>query len=371
MKGPTTLMDVALASRQNGHAGADQCRCPLCLTVLPPDKYAAIIGSQKAHDDEVRRKAEEQFASKEAVIRREMAAKAAADAAAKIERVEKARKAAERAVKVAKATFEATLKERLETEAEAAAKARVEAVNAVTGKFFGENLRLQERVLELQRMLEKKTANELGDAGEADTYSLLVAEFGGEGADELTRTAKGANGADIEHRVFSHGECVGSLLVEVKNVRRWSNAWVPKLRQDMIHYGAGHGVIVTATFPADEHQLAIRDGIVITSPARAIAVIHILRRAIIQFHTLKLSNADRDEKTARLYELLISDRAGERWRRISSATTDLVEIETADAAHQLRTRDKRLTKVRTIIAVHDEFVGDIDAILRGEAGDVL
>jgi hypothetical protein len=356
-------------ARPNGHAFLDECRCPVCSSVISAEALASILGEQAAHDVEIRRQAETQFASREAAIRREATATANAANAGKLAEATEARKAAEQAVKDAKATFDAALRERLETAAEAAAKARVEAVNAVTERFFGENLRLQERVLELQRMLEKKTANELGDAGEVDLFDLLIAEFP---ADQISRVGKGVNGPDIVHRVFSGGIFTGrSIVYDSKNHKNWMSKWLPKLRRDQTEYGADHAVLVSTVFPSGRSQLMVENGVIVCSPARAAAIAHMLRRAILQTHALGLSNVARDEKTAQLYDLLTSDRAAERWERMSAATTELVEIETSDAAHQQRVRDKRLSKVRAIVAVHDEFVGDIDCIVRGEPEDIL
>jgi hypothetical protein len=356
-------------SRHNGVAHTGDCHCPTCGSVVSPDVYASIMGEQAARDAEIRQQAEMQFASREASIRKEATATANAANAGKLAEATEARKVAEQAAKDAKATFDTALRERLETAAETAAKARVEAVNAVTEKFFGENLRLQERVLELQRMLEKKTANELGDAGEVDLFDLLLAEFP---ADQIARVGKGINGPDIVHRVFSGGVFTGrSIVYDSKNHKNWMSKWLPKLRRDQTEYGADHAVLVSTVFPAGKSQLLVENGVVVCSPARAAAIAHMLRRAILQTHALGLSNADRDEKTALLYDLLTSDRATERWERMSSATTELVELETSDAAHQQRVRDKRLAKVRAIVAVHDEFTGDIDAIVRGEPEDLL
>lgn len=357
------------SARTNGVAHTGDCHCPTCGSAISPATYAAIMGEQAAHDAEIRRQAEAQFASREAAIRKEAQATATAALAPKLAEAVEARKLAEQAMKDAKATFDTALRERLETAAEAAAKARVEAVNAVTEKFFGENLRLQERVLELQRMLEKKTANELGDAGEIDLFDLLLAEFP---TDQISRIGKGVNGPDIVHRVFSGGAFTGrSIIYDSKNHKNWMSKWLPKLRRDQTEYGADHSVLVSTVFPAGKSQLLVENGVIVCSPARAAAIAHMLRRAILQTHALGLSNADRDEKTAQLYDLLTSDRATERWERLSSATTELVEIETADEAHQRRTRDKRLSKVRAIVAVHDEFTGDIDCIVRGEPEDML
>jgi hypothetical protein len=372
LKSASPSNGAAHVRRSNGHAGADECRCPLCQSILDPARYEAVVGAWAMRESEIERRAEAQSVAREALVRREATAAANAANADKLTKAEEARKAAEQAVKSAKSEFETALRERLETATEAAAKSRDAAISEVTVKHFAEVQRLLEKNREMERLLEKKTANELGENGEIDMFEALVSEFGSDGTtpgDQLTRIAKGTNGADIEHRVFSHGECVGVLLIEVKNVRRWSNGWVPKLRQDMIRHGASHGVLVTTAFAHNEHQLAVRDGIVISSPARAIAVVHILRRAIIQFHALRLTNQERDSKIGKLYELLTSDCAVERWERLSSATSELVEIESANEAHERRQRDKRLAKVRAIVSVHDEFTTDIDTILRGDAGD--
>jgi hypothetical protein len=353
----------------NGTAHTSECCCPTCDSPISFEKFAQIQGKQRAHDVEIERAAESRFASREAAIRKEAQATATAALAPKLAEAVDARKTAEQAVKDAKATFDTALREKLEAANEAAAKARVEAVNAVTEKFFTENLRLQERVLELQRMLEKKTANELGDAGEVDLFDLLIAEFP---ADQISRVGKGVNGPDIVHRVFSGGVFTGrSIVYDSKNHKNWMSKWLPKLRRDQTEYGADHAVLVSTVMPAGRSQLMVENGVVVCSPARAAAIAHMLRRAVLHTHALGLSNQQRDEKTARLYDLLTSDRATERWERMLAATTELVELETSDAAHQQRTRDKRLSKVRAIVAVHDEFVGDIDCIVRGEPEDIL
>jgi hypothetical protein len=128
---------------------------------------------------------------------------------------------------------------------------------------------------------------------------------------------------------------------------------------------ADHAVLVASVFPADERQLLVRDGVIVASPARVIAVAHMLRRQVLQTHTLKLSNADRDEKTARLYAFMTSDRAADRWDRIASAASELLDIEKSDAAWQEKTRTKRSGLIHSVQAVHDEFTGEIDRILGG------
>ncbi len=383
------LTGGAVHSHRNGLDTGD-CRCPWCHQTVSrdelieiqvrQDELAAEIEEQvksrliTERDAEIERvrleaaaaieAAQQAVAKREVAIRKETEAAAAAALAPKLAEAVEARKTAEQAVKIAKATFTAALREKLDAQAEVAAKARVEAVNAVTEKFFGENLRLQERVQELQRMLEKKTANELGDAGEIDLFEALMAEFP---ADQIARVPKGVPGPDIVQRVFLNRVCVGSNIFDSKNHKAWQNKWTAKLRQDQIDAGADHAVLVSTVFPSERRHLMVKDGVVVCGPAQAVAVAHMLRAAVIRFQSLKLSNADRDEKTARLYSLMTSDRATGWWDRIFQATDELLDVEQKDQAWQEKTRTKRTGLIRAVQVAHAEFTGEIDRIIGGNA----
>ena len=357
--------------RPNGHSahrgiGVAESECPYCGQPISRKEFREI--QTRMRDEERARVAEVERGLQEKFARE--SAKAEATKKSEIDKAKRdAAKAAEEQVKALKATLDATIAERLVTQQEAADKRLTEAVAAERTKAYGERMQLDAQLADLQRRLQRRTANELGETGEVDLFEVLVTEFP---ADQITRVGKGVNGPDIVHRVFSGGAFTGrSIIYDSKNHKNWMSKWLPKLRRDQTAYGADHAVLVSTVMPAGRSQLMVENGVVVCSPARAAAIAHMLRRAILQIHALGLSNADRDAKTARLYDLLTSDRATERWERLSSATTELVDIETSDAAHQQRTRDKRLAKVRSIASVHDEFVGDVDAIVRGEPEDLL
>lgn len=221
-------------------------------------------------------------------------------------------------------------------------------------------MKLDAQLADLQRQLQRRTANELGDEGEIDLFEALTAEFP---QDQIARVPKGMAGADIIQRVFSGGVFTQrSIIYDCKNHKRWQNRFTTKLREDQIVAQADHAVLVSTVFPADTRQLLVRDGVIVASPARIIAVAHMLRRQVLQTSALNLSNADRDEKTARLYEFMTSDRAS-RWDRMAQATTDLLDIEKSDAVWQEKTRTKRTGLIHAVQSVYDGFTGDIDRIL--------
>ena len=298
----------------------------------------------------------------EAELKARVAREVAKAEAGKKAEVAKIKKDAEQQFKAAKATLEATVKARLLALQEVSDKKLSEAVASERAKAYEDRMKLDAQLQDLQRQLLRRTAGELGDEGELNTFEALVAEFPG---DQIERVAKGVAGADIVHRVIHNGLVCGTTLYDAKNHKRWQNKWTPKLREDQIAAGADHSVLVTAVFPSDSRQLMVKDGVIVAAPARVIAVAHMLRAHIIRSYSLKLSAEARDEKTALMYEFITSDRASDRWDRMSQATNDLLDIERSDAAWQEKTRSRRTGLIHAVRGVHDEFTSEIDRIIGG------
>jgi hypothetical protein len=83
---------------------------------------------------------------------------------------------------------------------------------------------------------------------------------------------------------------------------------VTKLIRDQTAARADHAVLSTFKFPTGTSQVAIRDGVVIVNPARAVAIAHMIRKHLLLVHTLRLSKAERMEKMAALYDFMTSER---------------------------------------------------------------
>ena len=73
-------------------------------------------------------------------------------------------------------------------------KAKDDAVNVEKAKAFEETQKLSNKVDELQRALDKKTDEELGEGAEIDLFEALKKEFPD---DRIERIAKGSPGADV------------------------------------------------------------------------------------------------------------------------------------------------------------------------------
>ena len=112
------------------------------------------------------------------------------------------------------ASHEETVKTRTAEVREAMEKANMEAVNAERAKNFEEKLKLEEMVADLQRKLQNKTTEELGEGAEVDLYEVLKAEFPN---DDIQRVGRGKPGADIIHKVRHNGAVCGTIVYYSKN----------------------------------------------------------------------------------------------------------------------------------------------------------
>jgi len=184
--------------------------------------------------------------------------------------------------------------------------------------------RLRRQVTSLQRQLEHKTADDLGEGAEVDVYEALREAFPD---DKIRRVKHGEPGADIVHEIIRNGKVCGAIVYDSKNRDAWRNDYVTKLKADQLAQPAEHAVLVTSAFPRDARQLTVQEDVVICSPARVVAVVGILRAHVVQMDGLRLSREARDEKAAQLYQFITSDMSAQMFSRIENLTDKMLELD--------------------------------------------
>ena len=211
------MEETKVAAEQKGVA------LQLQLDELRKAKEAEVAKVKEDAAAEAIRIRQEATEAAEVLVRDKIAAKdkAVADAQAKIAEAEgKLSKLSEQ--------HELTLNERLGSQREILEKAKDDAINAEKAKAFEETQKLSNKVNELQRALEKKTNEELGEGAEIDLFEALKKEFPD---DRIERVAKGAPGADILHVVMHNGRECGTIIYDSKNHKAFRNDHVTKLRK--------------------------------------------------------------------------------------------------------------------------------------------
>jgi hypothetical protein len=384
---PELLFRQTLFSQM--HLGAKT--CPWCEQEIPPEKLQEISGKIVARERAQVQAITEKLHQRYAIEKAEADAKAKADlelerqrgAAREAAAREEARKAAEAAAakKLAEAhaqstdaeaklaklqeQYECVLKERLDSQREILEKAREDAINAERARGFEETQKLSNKVAELQRALENKTAEELGEGAEVNLFEALKREFPN---DRIERIARGTPGADIHHAVLLHGRECGTVIYDSKNHKAFRNDHVEKLAEDQIAARADHAILSTHKFPQGTRQLHVQGGVLLANPARVLAVVTLIRQHLVQIHTLRLSGAERQNKTASLYAFITSERCTQLFGRIDAQTDELLE-------HQLREKKwhehawrKQGEAIRSIQKVKAELSTEISCII-GTAPD--
>jgi|SRR6185312_3637420 len=180
-------------------------------------------------------------------------------------------------------------------------------------RFEADRIRLQDQLEKLSRKLEAQSGEELGEDGERDLAVLLRQAFLG---DRIERIKKGVKGADIIHCVMEGAKQCGRIVYESKNVSQWSNAFIAQAKKHQTQYETPHVIVVSNVFPNKQKSMCICDDIPVVSLRTAVPLATIVREAILEVSKLKVSDFARDEKSRELFEYIISDRFGTRFREI-------------------------------------------------------
>jgi hypothetical protein len=212
-------------------------------------------------------------------------------------------------------------------------KDRDDQVRKAKAQHLEDDQKVQKRVADLQRQIEKKTADDLGHWAEVDLYQSLQEEFQD---DRVTRIAKGEEGADIIVEVMHRGESCGKIVLDSKNRKAWRDGYVDKLHQDQVDAKAEHAVLATNVFPAGTNHLCIRGGVIVVRPLSVVPIVRIVRTSLVNNHTRQLSAQQREEKAAKLYEYINSN---DFRQAIASAVQACEELEELDV-HEKRDHDK-------------------------------
>jgi hypothetical protein len=216
----------------------------------------------------------------------------------------------------------AAIEASLNSQREVLEKAKDDAVNSEKARAFEESLKLSNKVTDLQRALENKTAEELGEGAEINLFESLKKEFP---EDDIHRTVKGAAGADILHSVMLCGKKCGTIIYDSKDHNQFRNEHVSKLRADQLAAGAEHAILATRKLPQGARQLHLQDGVLLANPARVVLVATLIRQHLLQLHALRVSNIERDSKTTALYDFIVSERCSSLLARIDERADDLLE----------------------------------------------
>ena len=223
-----------------------------------------------------------------------------------------------------------------------------------------ERERWQKKIAELERQVQHKTSNDLGDATQIQVLDALRNAYPD---DRVTPIAKGKQGADIRVEVLHKGNGCGKILVDAKNHEVWRYGFVTKLKEDQRAEHADYAVLATTEFPSGKTVLCIEEDVIVTSPAQVVSVVGILRRALLQMHGLRLTAVEREKKTQSVYAFITSDKFRQEFGRVEEVAEKLGELDVDEQQAHQRVWKKRGQLVVSLNEAHAKIEGEISAII--------
>jgi len=166
-----------------------------------------------------------------------------------------------------------------------------------------EQLEQLKRSLEdAKRKAEQSSMQVQGEALELAIESWLASQFP---FDSIEEVKKGAFGADCIQSVHTRElQNCGIICYESKNTKAWSDAWIDKLKQDMLKVNADIGVLVTSVYPKDMDRMGFYKGIWVCSLEEFKGSVSLLRDSLIRVSQSIKKEDNKADKMSLLYNYL-------------------------------------------------------------------
>jgi len=164
---------------------------------------------------------------------------------------------------------------------------------------------MQKTIEELQRKGSVGSQQLQGEVQELDLEETLHAMFP---QDVIEPVGKGVLGADIRQIVKSPmGMDCGTILWESKRTKAWSDGWISKLKEDMLHDKAHIPAIVSDSLPdVAKSGMGFKDGVWIASPKLALPLAALLRKSLLDAAKQKKIAGAQSTKAEELYGFVTS-----------------------------------------------------------------
>jgi hypothetical protein len=228
-------------------------------------------------------------------------------------------------------------------------------------RFEAEKTRLQDQLVNLSRKLDGQSGEELG---ERDLTVLLKQAFHG---DKVDRIGRGVKGADIIHSVMDGTKSCGTIIYESKNVSTWNNAFVKQAKKYQTQYETPHVVIVSNVFPHKQKSMCICEGVPVVSLRTAIPLATIIRNGILEISQLRVSDVARDEKSRELFDYIISDKFGTRFREMADSVESLRDQQRKERTWHENAWESRTKLHERLDSRHREISAQVRSVTNREA----
>lgn len=218
---------------------------------------------------------------------------------------------------------------------------------------------LTRQIDELKRKSEQGSQQLQGEVMELQLEDVLRRQFP---YDEIVPIPKGTHGGDVLQHIRDAAGCpCGTILWESKRTKAWSDAWLPKLRDDQRAAKAQIAILATLEMPKGLSTFGCMDGVWVTGRPCLLGVASALRSGLIEAAAAKRAFQGQHGKM----EILCNYLSGPEFRHrvggiVEAFVTLRTDLEKEKAAMQRiwAKREKQLERaVANTVGLHGDFSG--------------
>jgi hypothetical protein len=222
---------------------------------------------------------------------------------------------------------------------------------------------LQTSLEDMKRKAEQGSMETQGEVLEQDFEAQLKGFFV---HDDIQPVPKGIKGADLVHTVRTPmGDECGVLLWETKNTKAWSNAWIPKLKDDMIQTRASIAVLVSVVLPNGVKRFGQVDGVWVSDPLCAIPLAAVLRQQLMAISRERTASVGKNEKMEALYGYLAGVEFKQKIEGIIEAFTSMQDQLLKERRAMEKHWKQREKEIDRVVKNTAGLYGDMQGIIGG------
>lgn len=297
-------------------------KCPLCGSLLAEVKYYEIVGvwDEKAKaEKEIKRKLQEVEQQKKEIILKQKAT---------MQKLEKEKRDA-----IKDGVEKGKKKE------QARANRLSKLVQNQTADLQHANIKIKELEKHLK---EGTTPQSAGHDFERELVKQLEKEFPN---DKIEHHGKGG---DIFQRVIFKSKEIGSILYECKKTTKFSPDYVHQTKRAVSTRNATYGVLVTFASRKNSQGFFVENDIIIVHPFGTVYIAQVLRNALIEMNSLKLSHKELETRSQNLMNFIKSNDFKNFIDNTIYRTQELAKILVTEYKEHLRNWEKRKNHYNSI-----------------------
>ena len=211
-----------------------------------------------------------------------------------------------------------------------------------------------------KRKVEQGSMQLQGEALEVLLESWLSSQFPFDTIDEVK---KGAFGADCIQTIHTReAQNCGIICYETKNTKSWNDAWITKLKQDMIKVNADIGVLVTSIYPKGMERMGFVNGIWVCSLDEFKGAASLLRESLIRVHNTIQREENKFDKMTLLYNYMTGNEFSMQMKAIVDGFMQMQEELNKEKRSIMASWKRRQKTIDSVLMNTTEMYGSLQGI---------